>query len=101
MFIRPHARQHAYGLSGKGVVLVHWKRECESTARPPTSHHVSYSSHKLHVCAEAMSALHQHVFRFRGQYNGLHGWESMQTCVGNTLMAAEPLLFFCTRIYVD
>lgn len=57
---------------------------------------------KLHVCAVEVSALHQHVFIFHGQYNGVHGWESAQTCVGkHTLVAANPLLFLYPGIYVD
>lgn len=45
VFIRLNARQHTRGLSGKGLFLVHQKRDRENTTRPPTSRHVSYSSH--------------------------------------------------------
>lgn len=56
---------------------------------------------KLHVCAVEVSALHQHVFMFHGQYNGIHGWESTQTCVGkHTLVAANPRLFFCIQEFM-
>lgn len=56
---------------------------------------------ELLVCTDEISALHQHVFIFHGQHNGIHGWESIQTCVGNTLAAANPLLFLCAGLYVD
>lgn len=45
VFIRLNARQHTCGLSGKGLFLVHQKRDRENTTRLPTSRHVSYSSH--------------------------------------------------------
>lgn len=54
---------------------------------------------ELLVCTDVVSALYQHVFIFHGQYNGIHGWESIQTCVGNTLMAANPLLF-CSQDFM-
>lgn len=117
-----NATQHACGLSGKGLFLFKEKRDEEGGTRPPSSH-ISFSGHirapdlchdacpcvemlrrvrphrcesfntELLVCTDEISALHQHVFIFHGQHNGIHGWESIQTCVGNTLVAANPLLF--------
>lgn len=77
---------------------------------PPSTdfcHHVCPCPHrclfntKLPVCAEEISALHQPVFIFHGQYNGMHGWESIQTCVGNTPVAGKTSTFLYTGIYVD
>lgn len=47
IFIRLNATQHACGLSGKDLFVVNQKRDQECTTRPPTSCHVSYSSHIL------------------------------------------------------
>lgn len=73
--------------------LCHDACPCVEKLRRVRPHRCESFNTEFLVFTDEISALHQHVFIFHGQHNGIHGWESIQTCVGNTLVAANPLLF--------